>query len=87
MKAFEIFQNFVDEMRSTSSQLNKIEILKKYESTLDSDLLYFVYHPNYQYHVTSKTINKNSDSTKIKKLNWKAKIKLSIGLKKFCSFI
>lgn len=61
MKAFEIFQNFVDEMRSTSSQLDKIEILKKYESTLVSDLLYFVYHPNYQYHVTSKTINKNSD--------------------------
>ena len=28
------------------------------------------------------TINKNLDSTKIKKLNWKAKIKLSIGLKK-----
>ena len=32
------------------------------------------------------TINKNLDSTKIKKFNWKAKIKLSIGLKKLIKF-
>ena len=53
-------KDFVDEMRATSSSLEKIKILKK-QSRYIQGILEFTYNPYKQYHVTSKTCIKNKD--------------------------
>ena len=53
-------KDFVDEMRATSSSLEKIKILKKQSRYIQS-ILEFTYNPYKQYHVTSKTCIKNKD--------------------------
>jgi len=53
-------KDFVDEMRATSSSLEKIKILKKQSRYIQS-ILEFTYNPYKQFHVTSKTCIKNKD--------------------------
>ena len=51
-------QDFIDEMRGTSSATDKIAIIAR-SSTFIHDVLEATYNPYKQYHVTSKTCNKN----------------------------
>ena len=53
-------ENFITEMRSTSSANDKVEILKK-QSDFIQKVLEYTYNPYKQYNVTSKTCKKNSD--------------------------
>ena len=53
-------QNFINEMRSTSSATEKIAIIKR-SSAFIHDVLEYTYNPYKQYHVTSKTCKKNND--------------------------
>ena len=53
-------KDFVDEMRATSSSLEKVKILKKQPGYIQS-ILEYTYNPYKQYHVTSKTCIKNKD--------------------------
>ena len=55
---------FVENMRSTSSSLEKVEIIKDSSSFIHK-VLEYTYNPYKQYNVTSKTIKKNSDLHKI----------------------
>ena len=56
----EELQQFVNQMRATSSSLDKVEILKK-QSIFVKLAIRHTYDPYKQYHVTSKTCKKNSD--------------------------
>ena len=56
----EELQQFVNQMRATSSSLDKVEILKK-SSIFVKLALRHTYNPYKQYYVTSKTCKKNSD--------------------------
>ena len=56
----EELQQFVNQMRATSSSLDKIKILKK-SSIFVKLALRHTYNPYKQYYVTSKTCKKNSD--------------------------
>ena len=49
---------FVEQMRATSSSLDKVEILKK-QSDFIKKVLEYTYNPYKQYYVTSKTCKKN----------------------------
>ena len=49
---------FVEQMRSTSSSLDKVEILKQ-QSDFIKKVLEYTYNPYKQYYVTSKTCKKN----------------------------
>ena len=53
-------QDFIDEMRGTSSATDKIAIIAR-SSTFIHDVLEATYNPYKQYHVTSKTCIKNSE--------------------------
>ena len=53
-------KEFVEQMRATSSSLDKVEILKK-QSDFIQKVLEYTYNPYKQYNVTSKTCKKNSD--------------------------
>ena len=53
-------QEFIDEMRSTSSATDKIAIIMR-SSAFIHKVLEATYNPYKQYHVTSKTCKKNSD--------------------------
>jgi len=53
-------QNFIDEMRSTSSATDKIAIISR-SSAFIHKVLEATYNPYKQYYVTSKTCKKNSD--------------------------
>ena len=60
MKNLEKLQNFVDEMKNTSSLNTKKEILKKYKNDVFiTSVLNYTYNPYKQFHVTSKTLKKN----------------------------
>ena len=50
---------FVEQMRATSSSLDKVEILKQ-QSEFIQKVLEYTYNPYKQYYVTSKTCKKNS---------------------------
>ena len=50
---------FVEQMRATSSSLDKVEILKQ-QSEFIQKILEYTYNPYKQYNVTSKTCKKNS---------------------------
>ncbi len=50
---------FVEQMRATSSSLDKVEILKQ-QSEFIQKVLEYTYNPYKQYNVTSKTCKKNS---------------------------
>ena len=54
----EELQQFVNQMRATSSSLEKVEILKK-QSDFIKKVLEYTYNPYKQYYVTSKTCKKN----------------------------
>ena len=51
-------KEFVEQMRATSSSLEKVEILKK-QSDFIKKVLEYTYNPYKQYYVTSKTCKKN----------------------------
>ena len=53
-------QDFIDEMRSTSSATEKTAIIAR-SSTFIHKVLEATYNPYKQYYVTSKTCKKNSD--------------------------
>ena len=53
-------QDFIDEMRGTSSATDKIAIIAR-SSTFIHNVLEATYNPYKQYHVTSKTCIKNND--------------------------
>ena len=53
-------QNFIDEMRGTSSATDKIAIISR-SSAFIHDVLEYTYNPYKQYNVTSKTCKKNND--------------------------
>jgi len=53
-------QEFIDEMRSTSSATDKIAIIAR-SSTFIHKVLEYTYNPYKQYYTTSKTCKKNSD--------------------------
>jgi DNA ligase-1 len=52
-------KEFVEQMRDTSSSLDKVEILKQ-QSEFIQKVLEYTYNPYKQYYVTSKTCKKNS---------------------------
>jgi len=52
-------KEFVEQMRATSSSLDKVEILKQ-QSEFIQKVLEYTYNPYKQYYVTSKTCKKNS---------------------------
>ena len=52
-------KEFVEQMRDTSSSLEKVEILKQ-QSEFIKKVLEYTYNPYKQYYVTSKTCKKNS---------------------------
>ncbi len=53
-------QNFIDNMRATSSSTEKVQIIRDAGSFIH-EVLEYTYNPYKQYHVTSKTCKKNSD--------------------------
>tara|TARA_R100001463_G_scaffold12398_4_gene33850 strand:- start:2156 stop:3424 length:1269 start_codon:yes stop_codon:yes gene_type:complete len=53
-------QNFIDEMRSTSSATDKVAIIAR-SSAFIRKVLEYTYNPFKQYYTTSKTCKKNSD--------------------------
>jgi len=53
-------QNFIDEMRGTSSATDKVAIIAR-SSTFIHKVLEYTYNPFKQYYTTSKTCKKNSD--------------------------
>ena len=53
-------RNFITEMRSTSSAINKIAIIKR-SSKFIHNVLEATYNPYKQYHITSKTCKKNNE--------------------------
>ena len=53
-------KEFIEQMRATSSSLDKVEILKK-QSDFIKKVLEYTYNPYKQYYVTSKTCKKNSN--------------------------
>jgi len=53
-------QNFIDNMRATSSSTDKVAIIAR-SSAFIHKVLEYTYNPYKQYHVTSKTCIKNSD--------------------------
>ena len=53
-------QNFIDDMRATSSSTDKIAIISR-SSTFIHKVLEYTYNPFKQYYTTSKTCKKNSD--------------------------
>ena len=53
-------QNFIDEMRSTSSATDKVAIIAR-SSAFIHKVLEYTYNPFKQYYTTSKTCKKNSD--------------------------
>ena len=55
----EELQQFVNQMRATSSSLDKVEILKQQPQFIQK-VLEYTYNPYKQYYVTSKTCKKNS---------------------------
>ena len=63
-KQLKELNTFVENMRSTSSSLEKVEIIKNSSSFIHK-VLEYTYNPYKQYNVTSKTIKKNSDLHKI----------------------
>ena len=52
-------QNFIDNMRATSSSTEKIQIIKDSSSYIH-EVLEYTYNPFKQYYVTSKTCIKNN---------------------------
>jgi DNA ligase 1 len=56
----EELRQFVNQMQSTSSSLDKVEILKK-QSDFIKKVLEYTYNPYKQFNVTSKTCKKNRD--------------------------
>jgi len=60
VKLFEDLDNLVSELKNTSSTLDKVKILKKHETDDLKKILFYTYHPLYQYHVTSNNCIKNS---------------------------
>ena len=55
----EELEKFIEEMRSTSSALDKVAIIKR-SSAFIHKILEATYNPYKQYHITSKTCKKNS---------------------------
>lgn len=60
MKLFKDLDNLVNELKNTSSTLDKVEILKKHENDDLKKILFYTYYSLYQYHVTSNNCMKNS---------------------------
>ena len=60
---------FVEQMRATSSSLDKVEILKQ-QSDFIKKVLEYTYNPYKQYYVTSKTCKKNFIGYYPKLLTW-----------------
>lgn len=61
-KELNLFSDFVNELRATSSTLDKVSIIKNYTSGLRScfisKMLLYTYHPTWQYYVTSDNLKK-----------------------------
>jgi DNA ligase-1 len=48
--------NAIEEIREDNSKNAKVELLKKHESDLFKKVLYYTYHPQWMYNVTSKVV-------------------------------
>ena len=60
-KEFKEIQNFVDRLKSTNSNNDKIDIIREYkDSELICEILEYVYSPFKQYHTTSTNLKKLS---------------------------
>jgi len=58
----EILQKLVDELNSSNSTNDKIDVLKTYKDDVHiKKLLYMIYNPFYQFYITSDTCKKNSE--------------------------
>lgn len=59
-------QSLVDDLKNTSSSNDKVEIIKDYlEDNKDlQKIFYYVYHPTYQYYVSSANCKKNKSLSK-----------------------
>jgi len=58
MNYFKELQNFVDEMKSTSSLNEKKQIIKTHNYPFITKVLYYTYNPYFKYNVTSKNCKK-----------------------------
>jgi DNA ligase-1 len=64
METLEILLNLVKKLKNTSSTLDKIDLLKAHDNNSSlKKLLFYTYHPLYQYHVTSSNCAKNKNIT------------------------
>ena len=58
-KELKEIQNFVDRLKSTNSNNDKINIIKEYkDNKVVCDILEYVYSPFKQYHTTSTNLKK-----------------------------
>ena len=59
---FKSLSKFVDSLKNTSSTIDKVNIIGKIEGQAGSEfikqVLLYVYHPMWQYHVTSDNLKK-----------------------------
>lgn len=59
--SFKELEKFVEELKSTTSTLDKVEIIKNCNSDFIKKIILYTYHPFKQYHVTSKNLKKRND--------------------------
>jgi len=59
VKAFNDLLDLINDLKDTSSTLDKVGLLKNYESDNLKKILFYTYHPLYQYNVTSNNCKKN----------------------------
>lgn len=58
---FKALANLIEDLKNTSSTLDKVDLLKEYADKNEDlkKILFYTYHPLYQYHVTSANCIKN----------------------------
>ena len=59
--SFKELEKFVEKLKSTTSTLDKVEIIKNCNSDFIKNIILYTYHPFKQYHVTSKNLKKRND--------------------------
>lgn len=57
--SFQELENLVEELKSTTSTNDKVEIIKNCKSEFAKKVILYTYHPFWQYHVTSANLKKN----------------------------
>ena len=59
--SFEELKKIVEQLKSTTSTNDKVEMLRNCKSEFAKKIIFYTYHPLWQYHVTSDNLKKRSD--------------------------